>query len=188
MRSALKIAGGIVIGFLALIGLGALCALAFDSLARSGSAPLPGVFPPGIPLSRAIPAAMGQSIRRGDLLITPRTYRLTGAYRSELGVEERPPAGAGFLWVLIVVENIGERVVDAPTVWVSIFSTRGFSFKQIQFFSSRRRWQPTGAGGLTQEDRKLDGCGSPSPRGPSRRTSCWFSGHLLAFVRKLSGG
>ena len=117
MRSALKIAGGIVIGFLALIGLGALCALAFDSLARSGSAPLPGIFPPGIPLPRAIPAAIGQSIRRGDLLIAPRTYRLTGAYRSELGVEERPPAGAGFLWVLIVVENIGERVVDAPTVW-----------------------------------------------------------------------
>ncbi len=127
MRSALKIAGGIVIGFLALIGLCALCTLAFSfgligALGISWATPTPsGVIPPGAtplaaPRTPASPGeGMGRAFRRDNLLITPLEYRFTGEYRSRWGDIRRPPEGAKFLWVRIAVENGGEHAAETPS-------------------------------------------------------------------------
>jgi len=126
MRSALKIAGGIVIGFLALIGLCALCMLAFSfgligALGIPWATPTPsGIIPPGAtpPAAPRMPAspgeAMGRGVRRDDLLIVPLEYRFAGEYRSRRGNIQRPPEGAKFLWVRIAVENSGEHAAQTP--------------------------------------------------------------------------
>jgi hypothetical protein len=129
MRSALKIAGGIVIGFLALIGLCALCALAFTlgtvyvgTLVISQNTPTPsfsGIIPTGIPSGTATPGkageVMGWAFRRDDLLIMPLEYRFTGDYRTRWGDVKQPPEGAKFLWVRIAVENTGEHAAETPS-------------------------------------------------------------------------
>jgi hypothetical protein len=128
MRSALKIAGGIVIGFLALIGLCALCALAFTlgtvyvgTLVISQNTPTPsfsGIIPTGIPSGTATPGkageVMGWAFRRDDLLIMPLEHRFTGDYRTRWG-DVKPPEGAKFLWVRIAVENTGEHAAETPS-------------------------------------------------------------------------
>ena len=127
MRSALKIAGGIVIGFLALIGLCALCMLAFSfgligALGIPWATPTPsGIIPPGAtpPAAPRMPTspgeAMGWAFRRDDLLIMPLEHRFTGDYRTRWGNVKQPPEGAKFLWVRIAVENTGEHAAETPS-------------------------------------------------------------------------
>jgi hypothetical protein len=130
MRDVLKIALGIVIGFLALVGLCSLCIMGVVLFAATQPTPTPtltptptftptpsGVIPPAgtmEPTPTTASGALGQSFRYDSLLITPLEYQFGGAYKTKWGSPEAPPEGAKFLWIKIAVENVGENADYSP--------------------------------------------------------------------------
>jgi len=124
MRDVLKIALGIVVGFLALVGLCSLCIIGVMLFAATRPTLTPtltptpsGVIPPAgtkEPTPTTASGALGQSFRYDSLLITPLEYQFGGAYKTKWGSAEAPPEGAKFLWIKIAVENVGENADYSP--------------------------------------------------------------------------
>lgn len=131
MRDVLKIALGIVIGFLALIGLCSLCIIGVGLFAATRPTPTPtftpiptftptpsGAIPP-VKTTEHVPTpvsgTLGQGFRYDSLLITPLEYQFGGEYKTEWGSTEKPPEGAKFLWVRLAVENVGENATTSPS-------------------------------------------------------------------------
>jgi hypothetical protein len=104
-----KITAAIAIGLLILSGLclcGSLCWL------FGGSTPTGTSSPTAMP--RKAESVLGQGVRYGELLITPAEYRFLEKYRNSWGSTVEPPRGARFLWVRIVVENVGGYPAETP--------------------------------------------------------------------------
>jgi hypothetical protein len=122
MKDSLKIALGIVIGILALIGLAAVCLfcfagfLLFNVPSRPTLAPV-GIVPPVAPLtpgSTPAPNELGQSVVYQDVKTTVIEYQFSGPYKGEYGSDVKPPEKAKFFWLRIAAENTGELSVDLP--------------------------------------------------------------------------
>ncbi|WP_322798555.1 hypothetical protein [Thermoflexus sp.] len=154
MRDALKIRGGIVVGVLALIGLCAVCSLAvsfglFAGLIGSLQTPTPvGIIPPAVGTPTPSTNPMGTSVRVDSLRITPLEYRFGEAYRTRWGSRGEPPAGAKFLWVRIMVENMGENAVEAPFPSAFLIRHKGVDIRADVLFGSAPSDMASYEGGL----------------------------------------
>jgi len=107
--SGWRIAAAIAIGLMILAGL-CLCGSLFG-LVGEGSPTVTPTPSRAASTSTAAPrkaeAVLGQGVRYGELLITPVEYRFLEKYHNRRGSSVEPPRGARFLWVRIVVENVG---------------------------------------------------------------------------------
>jgi hypothetical protein len=121
-----KITAAIAIGLLILLGL-CLCGSLFwlfggraptvtptPSRAASTSSRNPTGTPSPTATSRKAESVLGQGVRYGELLVTPAEYRFLEKYRNSWGSTVEPPRGARFLWVRIVVENVGGYPAETP--------------------------------------------------------------------------
>jgi len=121
MKDSLKIGLGIVIGVLGV----ALCALCTSVAIGAGGLAFLDTFLPSseqpILLVQAsatlqpIPQPIGSEMRHEDFAVTLLEYEFSGSYRGEYDVDEEPPEGAKFLWVHILVRNVGQNAGDSPS-------------------------------------------------------------------------
>lgn len=117
MKDSLKIGQGIIIGVLGL----ALCAFcAFLALGAGGVAFLDALIAPGqgpvspIQATRS-PLPVGSEVTHEDFTVALVEYEFSAAYKDEYDIPETPPEGAKFLWIHIVVRNIGQNAAISPS-------------------------------------------------------------------------
>lgn len=125
MKDSLKIGLGVMIGIFGVIACGACAFITFSAggIALLASAiytptPLPTTAPiqPHIAPSSVppLPGKLGSSITHNNLLITLSGYEFSGGYQHSFGFEDKPPEGAKFLWIHVIVENIDDNSTYTP--------------------------------------------------------------------------
>jgi len=80
-------------------------------------APTPSATPPASATNKVLPTPMsgGQKIVYDDLQVTMSQAGVTTSYVTEYGSTREPPAGIKFLWIHILLKNIGQGKLDLPT-------------------------------------------------------------------------
>ena len=101
-----------------LIGLiGVLTLAACTSASGTGvPAPIPSITPQATAEKKSLPtpAPGGQTIMYKDLQVTMDQAEITESYETEFGSSREPTAGIKFLWVHIVLKNIGQQEQNLP--------------------------------------------------------------------------
>jgi hypothetical protein len=89
-----------------------------ESLGYPTVHPLPPAIPKTDMRSEVLPTPVspGSAIENDDLRVTMKQAELTSDYMTEYGSMREPPAGQRFLWINILVENIGQKEHSLPAV------------------------------------------------------------------------
>jgi hypothetical protein len=78
--------------------------------------PVPSATPPPTVVYKSLPTPVspGQMIVYEDLQVTMSQAEITTGYPTEYGSMREPPAGMKFLWIHILLKNIGQGERDLP--------------------------------------------------------------------------
>jgi hypothetical protein len=79
--------------------------------------PVPSATPPPTVVYKSLPTPVspGQMVVHEDLQVTMSQAEITTGYPTEYGSMREPPAGMRFLWIRILIKNIGQQERDLPT-------------------------------------------------------------------------
>jgi hypothetical protein len=78
--------------------------------------PVPSATPPPTVVYKSLPTPVspGQMVVYDDLQVTMSQAEITTSYPTEYGSTREPPAGMRFLWIHILLKNIGRQERDLP--------------------------------------------------------------------------
>jgi hypothetical protein len=78
--------------------------------------PAPSATPPPTVVYKSLPTPVspGQVVVYDDLQVTMSQAEVTTSYPTEYGSTREPPAGMRFLWIRILLKNIGQQERDLP--------------------------------------------------------------------------
>ena len=93
-------------------------------------APIPSITPQATTENKSLPtpAPGGQTIIYKDLQVTMDQAEITESYETEFGSSREPTAGIKFLWIHIVLKNIGQQEQNLPAEenFSALFGTTEF--------------------------------------------------------------
>jgi hypothetical protein len=100
--------------------LSSLFGLLLVSACNSSSSVVPTAVPSATPkateVSKSLPTPIssGQTIVYNDLQVTMDQAEITGSYISEFGSSREPSADIKFLWIHLILKNIGQKEQNLP--------------------------------------------------------------------------
>ena len=93
-------------------------------------APIPSITPRATAENKSLPtpAPGGQTIMYEDLQVTMDQAEITESYETEFGSSREPTAGIKFLWIHIILKNIGQQEQNLPAEenFSALFGTTEF--------------------------------------------------------------